>query len=230
MINKISLPIKGKKDASYTLHPTKIICMGRNYSAHARELGNDPPEEPLFFVKTPTCLIASGQPIIMPGIGTGIKRVDHEIELAVIIGTSTKDVTEDDAMKHVLGYTIFNDVTARDLQKVDIESKKPWFRSKNFDTFGPIGPALVLKEDLNPSNLQLVLKVNGETRQDANTREMIFSIPEIISFVSSFMTLEEGDIIATGTPQGISPIVGGDVVEAIIEPIGILKNRVNRDP
>lgn len=221
----IKLPIKNH-DETYGLHPVKIVCLGKNYAAHAKEFDAQIPSEPMFFCKTPTCLIANGQPIVMPRKELGIERVDHEVELAVVIGKDCKDVAEAEVMEHVFGYTVFNDVTARDLQKRDIAKLSPWFRSKNLDTFGPVGPCIVLAEELDPRDVPLVLKVNGLVKQKSSTREMIFPIPRLISFISSYMTLEEGDIIATGTPEGVGPIQTGDVVEATIEPIGTLRNPV----
>ncbi|MEX2682696.1 MAG: fumarylacetoacetate hydrolase family protein, partial [Candidatus Sigynarchaeota archaeon] len=178
------------------------------------------------FCKTPTCLIANGQPIVLPKQELGIERVDHEIELAVIIGADCKDVDEERAMEHVFGYTIFNDITARDLQKRDIKKQWPWFRSKNLDTFGPVGPCIVLAAELDPRDVPLELKVNGVIKQKSSTREMIFSVSRLISFISRYMTLQEGDIIATGTPDGVGPIQAGDIVEATIAPIGTLRNPV----
>nr|MDO8088034.1 fumarylacetoacetate hydrolase family protein [Candidatus Sigynarchaeum springense] len=221
----IKLPIKNH-DESYGLHPVKVVCLGKNYAAHAKEFDSQIPTEPMFFCKTPTCLIPDGQPIIMPKKELGIERVDHEVELAVIIGEDCKDVDEEHAMKHVFGYTCFIDVTARDLQKRDIAKLWPWFRSKNLDTFGPVGPCVVLAAELDPSDVPLELRVNGIVKQKSSTREMIFPVPKLISFISRYMTLEEGDIIATGTPDGVGPIQAGDVVEATIEPIGTLKNPV----
>jgi 2-keto-4-pentenoate hydratase/2-oxohepta-3-ene-1,7-dioic acid hydratase in catechol pathway len=221
----IKLPIKGRNEI-YGLHPVKIVCLGKNYAAHAKEFDAQIPSEPMFFCKTPTCLIADGQPIIMPRKDLGIERVDHEIELAVIIGKDCKDVAEIEAMDHVFGYTVFNDVTARDLQKRDVAKQWPWFRAKNLDTFGPVGPCVVLAKELDPMNLPLELKVNGTTKQKSSTREMIFPVPKLISSISRYMTLKEGDIVATGTPEGVGPIKAGDIVEATIEPIGTLRNPV----
>ncbi len=221
----IKLPIKNH-DETYGLHPVKVVCLGKNYAAHAKEFDSQIPSEPMFFCKTPTCLIANGQPIVMPKKELGIERVDHEIELAVIIGKDCKGVAEAEAMEYVFGYTIFNDVTARDLQKRDIAKLWPWFRSKNLDTFGPVGPCVVLAGEIDPRDVPLELKVNDHIRQKSSTREMIFPLPKLISFISRYMTLEEGDIIATGTPDGVGPIQAGDVVEATIEPIGTLKNPV----
>ncbi|MBD3186439.1 acylpyruvase [Candidatus Bathyarchaeota archaeon] len=221
----IELPIEDT-GSNYALHPTKIVCLGRNYRAHAKEFGNEPPTEPLFFVKTPTCLIPHGAPIILPPPDLCIKRVDHEIELAVIIKHSCKNVPSNEVMERLEGFTVFNDITARDLQREDISNKRPWFRSKNLDTFGPIGPRLVPAGSIDPGNLDLTLKVNGELRQHANTAAMVFKIPEQVAFISRYMTLEPGDIIATGTPHGVGPLANGDVVDATIDGIGTLENPV----
>ncbi|MHA1792058.1 MAG: fumarylacetoacetate hydrolase family protein [Promethearchaeota archaeon] len=224
----ILLSIIDQNGETYELHPKKIICLGRNYRAHAKELGSDVPSEPIFFVKTPTCLIGNEDDIILPSEELGIKRVDHEIELAVIIGKRCKNVNEGDALGCVLGYTVFNDITARDLQKKDIERSLPWFRSKNLDTFGAIGPSLLIADGVDPQDLELILKVNGVVRQKASTKDMIFPVKKLISFISRYMTLEEGDIIATGTPKGVGPIKDGDLLEATIEPIGTLVNNVKK--
>ncbi|HDK35970.1 MAG TPA: FAA hydrolase family protein [Bacteroidetes bacterium] len=202
----------------------KIICLGRNYAAHAREAGYDVPEEPILFVKTKSTVIGPGEAIRIP---EAVGRVDHEIELAVIIGKTAKQVSKAEAFDYVAGYTIFNDVTARAMQKQDIERKKPWYRSKNFDTFGPMGPCMVTQAEIGrPIELDLTLRVNGGVRQQANTRHMIFSIPALIETITQWITLEPGDLISTGTPEGISEIHPGDEIEAEIEKIGILKNSV----
>nr|MDO8111433.1 fumarylacetoacetate hydrolase family protein [Candidatus Sigynarchaeota archaeon] len=221
----IKLPVKNH-DMVYGLHAKKVVCLGKNYVAHAKEFDSQIPSEPMFFCKTPTCLIANEKPIILPRKELGVERVDHEVELAIIIGEDCKNVNEDEAMDYVFGYTVFNDVTARDLQKRDIAKLWPWFRSKNFDTFGPIGPVIVLRDELDPQNIPLELKVNGVVKQKSSTKEMLFPVKKLISFISKYVTLEEGDVIATGTPDGVGPIKAGDTVEATIEPIGTLRNPV----
>ncbi|MBN2090496.1 fumarylacetoacetate hydrolase family protein [candidate division KSB1 bacterium] len=204
--------------------PSKVICLGRNYAAHARESGNEPPSEPIIFAKAPSSLIPHQGTILIP---KGIGRVDHEVELAVIIGKTGKSIPESNAMDYVAGYTIVNDVTARDRQFAEIKASQPWFLSKGLDTFGPIGPYLVPKDQIpDPHKLDITLKINGEIKQKSNTSNMIFSIPELIAFISRFMTLNCGDIISTGTPEGISPLKDGDIVEAEIPEIGILRNFV----
>jgi 2-keto-4-pentenoate hydratase/2-oxohepta-3-ene-1,7-dioic acid hydratase in catechol pathway len=204
--------------------PQKIICAGRNYREHAAELDNPVAEEPILFCKSPSAMIASGDFIrIPPAIG----RVDHEGELAVVIGKRGADIKSSQASEYIAGYTILNDVTARELQKQDKKKGLPWFRAKNFDTFCPIGPYIVPANTMSyPEKLQVTVKVNGEIRQNGNTGDMITPVPELISYISRYMTLIEGDIIATGTPAGVSPLRKGDTVEVEITGIGILENRV----
>ncbi len=204
--------------------PQKILCLGRNYQKHAEELKNKVPGEPIIFSKMPSSLLPHKGAIILP---KGVGRVDHEIELALIISKMGKNVPESQALEYIAGYTIVNDVTARAMQKADTEKKKPWMRSKSFDTFCPIGPYVIPFDVLeNPHSLDISLKVNGEIRQNANTSEFIFKIPQMISYLSKHMTLHAGDIIATGTPAGVSELHPGDVVTGEIESIGILENNV----
>ncbi|HME52022.1 MAG TPA: fumarylacetoacetate hydrolase family protein [Candidatus Lokiarchaeia archaeon] len=226
----IKLPIKND-DRVYGLHPVKIVCLAKNYAAHAKEFDSQVPAEPAYFCKTPTCLIPSETPVILPRSDLGVERVDYEVELAVIIGENCKEVSESEAMDYIFGYTIFNDITARNVQRHDIGMGWPWFRSKNFDTFGPIGPAIVLRDDIaDPQDVPLELKLNGEVKQASSTNEMLFPVKTLISVISSYMTLEEGDIIATGTPEGVGAITAGDIIEATIEPIGTLRNSVMEHP
>ncbi len=216
------------KIGSTEIFPTKIICLGRNYEEHAKEMKSPIPKEPIFFCKTANCLIKNGEPIIYPLIlyeNKDLNRVDHEVELAVIIKKRCKNIKAEDFENYILGYTIFLDITARDMQLKDRGINLPWYRSKNFDTFGPIGPKIVEKIS-NPHNLKIELKVNGEIRQSSNTKHMIFKIPEIFEYLSKYVTLESGDIIATGTPSGVSAIQPGDILEATIEHIGTLSNNV----
>ena len=204
--------------------PQKILCIGRNYLAHAKELGNKKTGEPIFFAKMPSTLIPHKGRIQLP---LDVGRVDHEIELAVVISRQCKNIPPANAMDYVAGFTIINDITARALQKSDIEKQHPWLRSKNFDTFCPIGPYLVPTAAIAaPQNLNLTLKVNGEVRQKSNTSKMIFKIPELISYLSKYMTLFPGDIIATGTPEGISELHSRDIIEAEIDELGKLENVV----
>ena len=229
----IRLPFAGS-NKKIDIKPTKIIAVGLNYMEHVREsltYGDkplQPPPEPVFFAKTPNVLIAPGEPIIIPAFIKEYNfpnpRVDPEAELAIIIEKRCKHVPEKNAFDYVLGYTCFNDVSQRNIQKSDVAG---WYRCKSFDTFGPIGPVVVSHNDIgDPQNLNLQCRINGEVKQSSNTNDMIFSLSVLISFISKQLTLEEGDIIITGTPQGVSPIVPGDTVEVEIEKIGILSNPV----
>jgi len=223
-----SIPVEDARLLAPIRRPGKIVCLGRNYVAHAEESGMPVPEEPIIFAKASSAVTGPGGPIVHHKICT---RVDHEVELAVVIGDQCRYVRGEDALEKVLGYTVINDVTARDMQKRDIESRNPWFRSKSLDTFCPLGPWIVTSEEIpDPQRLSLECRVNGEVRQHGNTREMIFPVTQLIEFISAHMTLEPGDIIATGTPEGISPIRPGDVVECEVEGIGVLRNPVIDDP
>jgi len=204
--------------------PPRIIALGLNYAAHAAETGKKPPKQPIFFVKASTAVIGPDDPVVCP---KGVGRIDHEVELAVIIGKGGRNITRKKAPRHIAGYTILNDVTARDMQSADMAASRPWFLSKSFDTFAPMGPCITLPDEIaEPAELALSLRVNGETKQESNTRDLIFSISEIIHRLSRHLTLEPGDVIATGTPSGISPIEPGDVMEAEVERIGVLRNPV----
>ncbi|WP_457752489.1 fumarylacetoacetate hydrolase family protein [Thermococcus sp.] len=205
------------RDGFYELRPSKIVALAKNYAEHAREMESDVPERPVFFLKPPSALIGPGDPIILPRMS---KRVDHEVELAVIIGKRAKRVPKEKAFDYVLGYTILLDITARDLQAEAREKGLPWSIAKGFDTFAPVGPRVVDKRELNIEGLEIGLKVNGELRQLGRTSRMVFKVPELIEYISSVMTLEPGDIIATGTPAGIGPLRHGDRIEAWIEGIG----------
>ena len=229
----IELPVAGS-DKKITINPSKIIAVGLNYRDHLKEssaFGNKPvdlPTEPVLFTKTPNVLAAPGQPIVIPAhikeYNFADERVDHECELAIIIGKRGRHIRKENVFDYVLGYTAFNDVSQRNIQRGDVSG---WFRGKCFDTFGPIGPAVVLSGDIgDPQALNISCKVNGAVKQSSNTKDMIFSIPELIVYISKQFTLEEGDIIATGTPAGVSPIVPGDIVEVEVERIGVLKNPV----
>lgn len=204
--------------------PQKILCLGRNYKAHAEELGNVVPEEPIFFSKSPSTIIAHGEKIKLP---KNVGRVDHEGELAVIIGRQAYQIHEQNAFDYIAGYSILNDVTARELQKADMKRGKPWFRAKCFDTFCPIGPYLVPKQVIKePNILELEVRVNKQRMQFASTSQMLFQIPEIVTYLSKHLTLQPGDIIATGTPEGVGPLQTGDVVECEISELGVLINSV----
>lgn len=209
-----------KADITKILAPTqprKIVCVGRNFGEHAKELGNEPPKEPLVFLKPSSSVIAHGDPVELPWQS---KHVDHEAELGVIIGKTAREVPKDKALDYVFGYTAVNDITARDLQRSDGQ----WGRAKGFDTFCPVGPVVIA--GLDPASLALSCLVNGETRQDDKTSSMIFSVNDIIAWVSAAMTLEPGDLIAMGTPAGVSPLNAGDTVVVHIEGIGSLENPV----
>ena len=197
--------------------PSKIVCVGRNYADHAKELGNEAPQEPVIFLKPPSAVIGPEDTIVRPPQS---QRVDFEGELALIIGKPARNIAAAGWRDVVLGYTCANDVTARDLQKKDVQ----FTRGKGFDTFLPLGPCMAT--DVDPSALGIVTRVNGETRQDDNTRQMIFSCGRIVEFITSVMTLYPGDVILTGTPAGVGPLERGDVVEVEIEGIGTLRNVV----
>ena len=198
--------------------PTKVVAVGLNYKDHAEELGMEVPEEPLIFLKPPSSVIGHGQSIVCPAVS---QQVEYEAELAVVMGKKAKDVVAADAADYVLGYTCLNDVTARDLQKKDVQ----FTRSKSFDTFCPIGPWIETR--LDPSSVQVRSFVNGEKRQDSNTSQLVHPVNKLIEFISSIMTLEPGDVIATGTPFGVGRIQPGDEVTVEVEGIGRLVNPVS---
>lgn len=201
-------------------NPSKIICIGLNYIDHARELKLSLPEEPLIFLKSPTAIIGPNDKIKYPKMSN---QVDHEAELAVVISKKCRDVKAEEAYGFIAGYTAFNDVTARDLQRKDGQ----WTRAKSFDTFAPIGPWITTKDEIpDPHSLDIELRLNGEIRQNSNTKNMIFKIPKILEFISEIMTLNKGDVIATGTPQGVGQVKPGDSLEVKIEKIGTLKNQI----
>jgi 2-keto-4-pentenoate hydratase/2-oxohepta-3-ene-1,7-dioic acid hydratase in catechol pathway len=217
-----------QKDENYAMRmeladdfmPSKIVCVGRNYAGHAKELGNEVPAEPLLFLKAPSAVIRSDEAIVVPPESA---RVEHEGELAIIIGKQCKDLADDDAIKeYVMGYTCLNDVTARDLQRKDGQ----FTRAKSFDTFCPIGPWI--ETELEVGDLRVTTRVNGDLRQAGRTREMVFAPAFLIRYISRMMTLMPGDVIATGTPEGVGPLISGDVCEVEIEGIGVLRNRVTK--
>jgi 2-keto-4-pentenoate hydratase/2-oxohepta-3-ene-1,7-dioic acid hydratase in catechol pathway len=199
------------------VRPSKIIGIGRNYAEHAKELGNPMPAVPIIFFKPPTSLIGDGDTIRLPGVS---QRVEFEAEIGVVIGTRLRSVDPAQAEKGIGGFTCVNDVTCRDLQKVDGQ----WGRAKGFDTFCPVGPRVANGMDWR--SLELICRLNGTERQRARATDMHFSIPELVSFLSGIMTLEPGDLIATGTPAGTSPLSDGDVVEVEIPGVGVLRNPV----
>jgi 2-keto-4-pentenoate hydratase/2-oxohepta-3-ene-1,7-dioic acid hydratase in catechol pathway len=197
--------------------PSKIIAIGLNYHDHAKELNMPIPDHPIMFMKPSTSVIGSGDPIIYP---PQTKNLHYEGELAIVIKDKCRKVSKAGAAKHIKGYTCANDVTARDLQNIDVQ----WTRAKSFDTFCPLGPKIA--SNIDPTNLKIETRVNGKLRQSSNTKNMIFDVLELVSFVSSVMTLLPGDIIITGTPPGVGPMQAGDTVEVEIEGIGILMNKV----
>ena len=205
-----------KLDISTT--PSKIVCVGRNYADHARELGNDVPTTPLLFLKAPSAIITNGEPIVIPSQSN---QVEHEGEVAVVIGRDCKDILDSENPLHfVLGFTCLNDVTARDVQRADVQ----FTRGKSFDTFCPIGPHI--ETELDVTDIRVITRVNGDIRQDGRTSQMVFPIDYLVRYISRQMTLKAGDIIATGTPAGVSEMVDGDVCEVEIEGIGTLRNEV----
>ncbi|MEZ5425566.1 MAG: fumarylacetoacetate hydrolase family protein [Pyrinomonadaceae bacterium] len=216
-VTKISTEISQAKFLA-PVSPSKIVCVGRNYSEHARELGNQVPDEPLLFLKAPSSLIGAGGSIVLPRQSD---QIEHEGELGIIIGKSCKNIPSDkNPLDFVFGYTCLNDVTARDLQRRDVQ----FTRAKSFDTFCPCGP--VIETDLEIDDIHVKTKVNGIEKQTGRTSQMVFSIPFLIRYISQQMTLNPGDLIATGTPSGVSQLKSGDVVEVEIEGIGTLRNPV----
>jgi 2-keto-4-pentenoate hydratase/2-oxohepta-3-ene-1,7-dioic acid hydratase in catechol pathway len=201
------------------VRPSKIVCVGRNYREHAAELGHDIPQEPLLFFKPPSSLLPPGATIVRPTVS---QRTDYEGELGVVIGRRCRNLAEDEDVKsYILGYTCVDDFTARDLQNKDSQ----WTRAKGFDTFCPVGP--LVTDGLDPwAGVQVETRVNGEVRQSGNTRDFIFPLDVVVRYISRVMTLEPGDLIATGTPSGVGPVVARDVVEVSIEGIGVLRNPV----
>jgi len=231
---RLLLPVVGAGE--YNVEPQKIICLGLNYAEHIKESAqadserfkDEKPSEPILFPKTRNTLVGPDQAIILPKFldeyGFRTCRTDYEGELAIVIGSGGKNISEENAYEHIFGFTCFNDVSQRNFQKHD---KSGWYRGKSLDTFGPIGPVIVLMKDIgNPQELNIKTRLNGKVVQDSNTRYMLFSIRQIIAFISKQFTLEAGDIIVTGTPSGVGPIAAGDVVEVEIENIGVLKNLV----
>lgn len=199
------------------VQPSKILAVGKNYAAHAREFDGEPPASPIIFMKPSTCVIGPEETIVRPRIS---QRVDYEGELALVVGKRARNVKPEDFAQYVLGYTILNDVTARDLQRQDGQ----WTRGKGFDTFAPIGP--VITDGVDPSHLRITTRLNGKTVQDSNTSHFLFSLGNIFSFVTRFTTLLPGDVVTTGTPEGVGGMADGDVVEVCIEGIGTLRNVV----
>jgi len=198
----------------------KLVCLARTYKKHADEMESKVPENPLLFLKPASSVIFDGESIVYPSIS---KCLHHEVELGVVIGKKCKDITKDRALDYVLGYCICLDITARDIQSVAKKNGWPWSIAKGFDTFAPISNIVLKEKCINPNNLDISLKVNGNVRQSSNTKNMVFSVEEIIEFISSIMTLEPGDLIMTGTPKGVGEIHRGDVLEAELGDICFLK-------
>ncbi len=199
--------------------PSKIVCVGRNYAAHAKELGNEVPKEPLLFLKPPSAICHPEQAIVLPPMS---ERVEHEAEVGVVIGKQLKRASVVEARAGIFGITCVNDVTARDLQKRDVQ----FTRAKSFDTFCPVGPWIDTDHDL--TELEVIARVDGAQRQHGNTRDMVFPVAELIAFISQVMTLEPGDLIATGTPEGVGPLAEGQSVEIEIGGVGVLRNPIVR--
>jgi 2-keto-4-pentenoate hydratase/2-oxohepta-3-ene-1,7-dioic acid hydratase in catechol pathway len=225
---RLAYPIKRVRLLAPILAPSRnVFCLGRNYADHAAERGAAAPEHPVYFTKPATAVVGPGDDVVHHAI---TKELDYEVELTVVIGTGGRDIARADALKHVFGYTIINDVTARDLQK----KHQQWFKGKSLDTFCPMGPVLVTADELpDPQALAISLRVNGQLRQSSHTSKMIFPVAQCIEVLSQGMTLLPGDIIATGTPEGVGAASGnflkaGDRIEAEVESIGILASKVVR--
>lgn len=202
------------------VEPSKIVCVGRNYAAHAKELGNEVPQEPLLFLKAPSSLVTDGEPVIIPEQSN---QVEHEAELGVVIRRTCRNIGDDEnPLDYVFGFTCLNDVTARDLQRKDVQ----FTRAKSFDTFCPVANFIETDTALDISDLRVVCRVNGEIRQDGRTSQMVFPVDFLVRYISRQMTLNVGDIIGTGTPSGVSKMNAGDVCEVEIEGIGILRNPI----
>jgi 2-keto-4-pentenoate hydratase/2-oxohepta-3-ene-1,7-dioic acid hydratase in catechol pathway len=200
--------------------PSKIVCVGRNYMEHAKELGNEVPKVPLIFLKPPSSIINPGDAILLPPQS---QQVEHEAELVAVIGKRGKNIALEQAREFILGYTIGNDITARDLQKSDGQ----WTRAKGFDTFCSFGPWI--DTDFDVTDALITCKVSGQPRQMASTRDMVFNVGKLVAFISSVMTLEPGDLVFTGTPAGVGPLHDGDVVEVDIDGLGVLSNPVRKE-
>ena len=205
--------------------PSKIVCIGWNYRSHVSELRSKLPEVPTIFFKPPSCIIGNGDEIVIP---EGVTNVQHEVELALIYGKDCKDVSEADAMQYISHAAVFNDVSARDMQWKAREEGNTWDLSKGIDTFGPMSEPVPIEKVGDVQNLDLELTVNGEVRQKGNTSNMIFTVPWLISYVSRYITMREGEILITGTPEGVSEIRPGDTVVAKIQNVGILTNTVRQ--
>lgn len=216
----VNIEISGKR---YSLQPGKIICLLRNYAAHARELGHVTTKTPKFFLKPPSSLLPNGGAVIIP---PGVEELHHEVELAVVISKGGGNIPKERAPEHVKGYTVMLDITARDVQRRAKRKGLPWSEAKGYDTFAPVGPIAYTPDRFDWRGKDIWLKVNGEIRQNGNTDQMVFDVETVIHHISTIMTLEEDDVIMTGTPSGVGPLKPGDVVEAGIEGMGPLRVRV----
>jgi acylpyruvate hydrolase len=201
----------------------KIVCIGQNYRAHIKELKSEVPSEPVIFLKPASALIGNEEEIIVPA---GLGRVDYEGELAILIGTRAKNVSKKEALSHIGSVAVFNDVTARDVQSVARKAGLPWSLAKGMDTFAPLSKSVSISKIDDLQDLKVITKVNGIQKQNGHTADMIFPVEELILFITRYMTLEPGDIIATGTPEGVGPITDGDLVEIEIPGVGRLRNPV----
>ncbi len=216
--------VKKLKFGTVVSRESKIICLGKNYAEHAKETGAEVPKEPILFGKFADCAVPHKVPVKYPDYAT---RIDPEVELAVVIGKKCGNVSVKKAMDCVFGYTIANDITERNLEYADMKEGHPWFRSKNFDGAMPIGPYIVTKDEVkDPHNLMIELYVNGKLRQKGSTKDMIFKINFLISYISKYLTLYPGDVISTGTVSGIAPVEKGDIITCKISKIGSLENKI----
>ncbi|MFC6823696.1 fumarylacetoacetate hydrolase family protein [Halopelagius fulvigenes] len=198
--------------------PTKIVCIGLNYEKHAEESGMEIPDRPLLFLKPPNALSSHGDTVTLPA---GKERVDYEAELAVVVGEQCRNVSEEEAMEYVAGFTCMNDISNRD----DQDKEQNWIRGKAFDNSAPLGPVLATPDEV-PDDASIELRMNGETKQDSSRADFIFSIPELVAEITTYMTLEPGDVISTGTPEGVGPLSDGDTVEVEVEGVGVLEHDV----
>ena len=205
------------------MKPGKIVCIGWNYSSHVSELDFQMPEAPAVFLKPSSCLISDNDDIVIP---EGVTNVQHEVELALVFGRDGRNIPESEALSYISHVAVFNDVSARDMQSKARSEGNPWDLSKGIDTFGPMSEPVSVDSVDDLQDLDLELTVNGEVRQSGNTRDMIFPIPWLISYVSRYMTMEAGDVLITGTPEGVSEIKRGDVVVATVKGVGTITNRV----
>lgn len=216
----MQLQIIGSADG---VRANNVICLARTYRKHAEELGNEVPPEPVVFLKPNSALVPDGADIVIPAASND---VHHEVELAVVIGQDGRHIAQERAYEHVLGYAILLDITARDLQAGLKKSGLPWVYAKGWDSFAPISPVTPRERVADPHALGIRLRVSGELRQDSNTSYMIHGVPGLIAYISTFMTLQRGDVIATGTPEGVGPLRPGDTTEAEIDGLGVLRNQV----